>query len=97
MRIFAFDQIDLPVAIVRLLGLLALDGEFDVAERLEVHKPCNAVLDGKERPFSSSMICDTSEDVIRYADVERSLGLTREDKNPVAEIYHPSHSRNMLP
>ena len=44
MRIFAFDEIDFPIADPMLEGFFALDGVIDIAVRFVVNEHFDAVL-----------------------------------------------------
>ena len=88
MRVIALDQVDLPVSHVVLQRFLALDCGFDFGERLGLDQQFHAIPARVSRAGTFAMGFDTAEQVVGDADVERTVGLARQNVDSVGEPGH---------
>jgi len=75
LRVFAFDQVDLPLPVPALELLFPEDSALHVAEHLEAHEAMDTVSAGKAGDAARPMLMQARDQVRRDADVERPVGL----------------------
>ena len=85
-RIFAFDDVDLPLAVPALELLLARDGGMHVAEQLEPDERVNLIPRSEALHFAGAVLVESSYRVGCYADVQRAIWLACEDVD--ARLFH---------
>ncbi len=88
LRIFLFDQIQLPLSVPLFHLLLSLDRIANVAKPFEVNEQVDAIFFCETFNKSLLMFEDSALNVIRHADVKRSITLARHDIDVV--ILHIS-------
>jgi hypothetical protein len=93
LRIFRFNQIDLPLAVPVFQLLLARDRAGHVVEHLKADKAIYRILRRISGRQLVVVLVQALDQVRRYADVERAIGLAGEYVD--AGLFHLSHRRYM--
>jgi hypothetical protein len=78
-RVFAFDQIDLPLPTPVFQLLLARDGGGHVVEQFVADEAVDAVLACEARNCSAAVLPQAGDQVAGHADVEGAVRLAGED------------------
>src|SRR3546814_9620693 len=73
------DERELPFPIPTLQRLLALDGGLDAFMHFEEHENLHLVPPGEAVDDGSAVLVNPPHEVVRHADVERAVALTRHD------------------
>jgi hypothetical protein len=79
LRIVALDQAELPRTVPALDLFLTGDGCGDAVVGLHPHQPVDAIASGEDRTDSGPMLEGPPTDVVRHADIERSVAPTGEN------------------
>ena len=79
LRVFALDQIDLPLAVPALELLFPHNGTFHFAEQLIADEALDLVAAGEAGDDAVPMLPKPAEQVAGHANVERAVWLTRKD------------------
>jgi len=91
MRITAFDQVDLPLAMPSLELLFTQNRRLHFAKQLIMHQAVNGVSARKSRKHGIAMLPHARCQIRRYADVERSVRPVGENINAREALsLHPS-------
>ena len=92
-RVFRFDQVDLPIAVPVFQLLLARNRARHIVEHFKADKAIDRILRRISRGQIVAMLVQALDQVRRYADVERAIGLAGEYVD--AGLFHLSHGRYM--
>ena len=79
MRIAAFDQVDLPLAMPAFELLFAQDRWLHFAEQLEMHQAGDAIAAGKPLKRGIAVLRHARGQIGRHADVQCTVGCAGED------------------
>lgn len=93
LRVFRFNQVDLPLAMPVFQLFLSRDRTGHVVEHLKADKAIDRILRRISRTQVVAVLVKALEQVRRYADVERAIGLAGEHVD--AGLFHLSHGRYM--
>lgn len=93
LRVFGFDQIDLPTAVPVFQLFLARDRTGHIVEHFEADKAVYRIFFRKAFDRTRAMLVQALDQVRRYADVKRAVRLAGEYID--AGLFHLSHGRYM--
>ena len=93
LRVFRFNQINFPLAIPVLQLLLSRDRAVHVVEHLKSDKAIHRIFRGISGRQLVAVLVKALDQVRRYADVQRTVGLAGEYVD--AGLFHLSHGRYM--
>ena len=93
LRVFGFDQVDLPLAVPVFQLFLSRDRARHVVEHFKADKTIYRILRRISGRQLVAVLVKALDQVRRYADVQRTVGLAGEYVD--AGLFHLSHGRYM--
>src|SRR6266540_5248091 len=95
--IFLFDQLDLPRAMPTFQPLLSGNGLAHIVMDFEVHEIMDPILLGETTDNVVAVLVDAADEVIRYANIQRSITTTRKNVDIVGHALKSQLSSRPRP
>ena len=88
MRIFALDQVRLPISLPSLERCFALNRDVDIVVDLVPDEQEDFIFRGKLARFAAAMLLDATAQIVGHADVQSAIFSAREQIHEVDVVAH---------